>query len=264
MKQLGVSTSTDTLSLAVFEENQSLASVTLNSRRKHGELLLEAIHDLLKHMSWSATDLDEIYIDVGPGSYTGLRIGVTMAKTWAFANEVAIYSLSSMALQASNLIDTPRANDLVVSLMDSRRNTAYTGVYEICDGKVRERIPDQHVEWENFLEDIHDQLEDHSGVTFVGDKIDEFVEKGYPVRKVLSLVELAKSSYYYQPKDTKSGKREAKSVLDRAGNPVPLDVVLDDIKELLNQSPFCGLNFCRFYLLLFCDNFIFIFKFTDS
>lgn len=177
MKQLGVSTSTDTLSLAVFEEKQSLASVTLNSRRKHGELLLEAIHDLLKHMSWSATDLDEIYIDVGPGSYTGLRIGVTMAKTWAFANEAAIYSLSSMALQASNLIDTPRANDLVVSLMDSRRNTAYTGVYEICDGKVRERIPDQHVEWENFLEDIHDQLEDHSGVTFVGDKIDEFVEQ---------------------------------------------------------------------------------------
>lgn len=177
MKQLGVSTSTNSLSLALFESGQICASVTLISRRKHGELLLSAIQNLLAQMNWQPTDIEEIYVDVGPGSYTGLRVGVTMAKTWELAQSVKIYQLSSLALFVANLLESPHENQLIVPLIDSRRNTAYAGIYQIVDQQVVELVGDQHVHWTDFMAEIHHYQQEFPGIIFVGEKIDEFVHQ---------------------------------------------------------------------------------------
>lgn len=177
MKYIAIDTSTQALSLALIQDEEVVASSTLQPKRQHGELLVPAVAGLMEQMNWQVADLAGLIVGVGPGSYTGLRIGATFVKTWAVAKQLPVYPVSSLGLMASGT-DKGKAT-LIIPVMDARRHSAYTGVYQWngLNQKLEPVIEDAHVEWREWLETTIAPLQSEAGrVVLVGDKIEEFVD----------------------------------------------------------------------------------------
>ena len=83
MKILALDTSNHPMSVALVEDDQLKATTTLNTVRNHSIYVLPTIDDLMQKVAWQPQDLDRIVVAKGPGSYTGIRIAVTLAKTLA-------------------------------------------------------------------------------------------------------------------------------------------------------------------------------------
>lgn len=129
MKILAVDTATQTCSIAICENLSLLAESTLFRRQTHSRHLLEMIHQIL---SISGTELDEIdgfAVTRGPGSFTGLRIGLSCVKGLAYAKDKPIVSISSLevlAAQAAITISFPGRDSVVLCpLLDARKKEVY-------------------------------------------------------------------------------------------------------------------------------------------
>lgn len=148
---LGIDTATDTMSVAVGDSDAILGEITTNLKKNHSVRLMPAIKQLLEECSVVISDLDKIVVSAGPGSYTGLRIGVTIAKTLAWDLKIPIIGISSLAAIAGNFVltDTP-----VMPIIDARRGNVYGAIYE--RGKVV--VSDQHIDLEELLQKVSDNI----------------------------------------------------------------------------------------------------------
>lgn len=126
MKRLAFDTSSQSLSVALTEDTTLLGKIDLNIKKNHSITLMPAIDFLMTHVGLLPTDLDSIAVAMGPGSYTGLRIAVTTAKTLASTLGIELIGVSSLAAIAANTCVTGK----VVALIDARRQNVYAGVYE--------------------------------------------------------------------------------------------------------------------------------------
>jgi tRNA threonylcarbamoyladenosine biosynthesis protein TsaB len=88
------------------------------------------IEEGLGHLGWNVNDLDEIYVGVGPGSYTGLRIGVVVAKMFGWNSQIPVFQVSSLALMASSVDQ----EGLILPEIDARRGNSFLGLYDLCEG----------------------------------------------------------------------------------------------------------------------------------
>lgn len=188
MKSLAIDTSTNYLSLALFDGLELVALQQLNIVRQHGEYLLPAVRQLLAQNNWQAQELSRLYIGRGPGSYTGIRIGVTMVKTWAKAFNIELYSLSSLALTASQLYFPFEIPALIIPLIDARRGTAYTGAYawkkERDSFQLKTVLEDHHVHWETWVKEQLITLlkeKEIKQVFFIGQNIGSLVQSIEPI-----------------------------------------------------------------------------------
>lgn len=150
MKLLAIDTSNQTLAVAVLEENKVLAHFQLNRKMNHSLTLMPAIETVMEAAGLKPTDLDRIVVAKGPGSYTGIRIAVTTAKTLAETLKIELATVSSLAVIAGNT----RINKLIVPLMDARRNNVYAGVYRWENKQLVNVIADQHISLADLLNKI--------------------------------------------------------------------------------------------------------------
>ena len=150
MKLLAIDTSNQTLAVAVLEENKVLAHFQLNRKMNHSLTLMPAIETVMEAAGLKPTDLDRIVVAKGPGSYTGIRIAVTTAKTLAETLKIELATVSSLAVIAGNT----RINKLIVPLMDARRNNVYAGVYRWENKQLVNVIADQHIPLADLLNKI--------------------------------------------------------------------------------------------------------------
>ncbi|EAF2799753.1 tRNA (adenosine(37)-N6)-threonylcarbamoyltransferase complex dimerization subunit type 1 TsaB [Listeria monocytogenes] len=148
---LGMDTSSDTMTIALFNEGVVLGEYTTNLKKNHSVRLLPAIAALMDECGVKPTDLKKIAVAKGPGSYTGLRIGVTVAKTMAWDAGIPIVGISSLALLAENGLYFPGK---VVALMDARRNNVYAGIYQASEGKMENIFADGHIALAELLEPL--------------------------------------------------------------------------------------------------------------
>lgn len=183
MKSLAIDTSSNFLSLALFNDSDLIVLQQLNIGRQHGEYLIPAVRNLLDQVNWQPQDLTRLYIGQGPGSYTGIRIGVTMVKTWAKALKIEVYALSSLALMASQSYSPAETKSLLVPVIDARRGTAYTGAYawrkQGDSTSLQSLIEDQHIDWQNWVETQLFQLIDHQQIkelVFIGQAIGDLID----------------------------------------------------------------------------------------
>lgn len=178
MKVLAIDTSTNALSVSLWDEGL-VASTLLQTKRQHGAMLAPVVDQLLKQAGWNANQLEEIIVGVGPGSFTGLRIGVTFAKMWAVGKNIPVKVVSSLAIIAATA-QAISGKDLIIPVMDARRGTAYTSVYTLSEkGTLVEEVKDSHVEWDEWLSEVIlpmlDSL-DIERILIVGNQIDLFKE----------------------------------------------------------------------------------------
>ncbi len=125
MITLFIDTSTDTLSIAIFKDNYLLSSFCLLSS-EHSTNTTIKIKEMLNNNSIKPEEVNKIMVINGPGSFTGIRIGVTVAKIFAWANKIKIVPISTLKAYAlSN-----DGYDYYVSLIDARRDYFYASIYD--------------------------------------------------------------------------------------------------------------------------------------
>jgi tRNA threonylcarbamoyladenosine biosynthesis protein TsaB len=129
---LAMDTSTTTLTVALMDGTTLLAEHSDRAERNHSIRLVPAIEDLLRTANVSKQELSAIAVGHGPGSYTGVRIAATVAKTFAWSLGIPLVGVSSLAALALSaaLESSDEHADWYVPVMDARRGQAYTGLYE--------------------------------------------------------------------------------------------------------------------------------------
>lgn len=171
MKILAMDTSTLVMGVAVLEDNKVLGELVTNNAKKHSVRLMPAIVQLFQDLDLTLEQIDLIAVSSGPGSYTGIRIGVTTAKTLAWANQLPLYGVSTLSVLAEN---ARFFDGLVVPLLDARRDRVYTGIYQRGEEALTIRLKPQVMPIMDLLEQLAKQSQP---VLFLGDDVKRFEEK---------------------------------------------------------------------------------------
>lgn len=155
MKVLAIDTSNQPMSIALAEDNTLKATTTLNTVLNHSIYVLPTIDTLFKRADWQPADVDRIVVAKGPGSYTGIRIAVTTAKTLAMTLQKELVGVSSLQVLASNV--PPVSDQLIVPFMDARRGNVFAGIYRYEDQQLKTVVADQHMAFGELLQLIKKQ-----------------------------------------------------------------------------------------------------------
>lgn len=127
MKILGFDTTTTYLTIAVLDEEKVLARVHEESGLNHCSLLMPAIDKVLKKARLKLKDLNGIAVSIGPGSFTGLRIGVSTCKALSLATGISVVSVPTLDVIAFNYKDEA---DYIAPLLDAKKNKVYSAFYQ--------------------------------------------------------------------------------------------------------------------------------------
>lgn len=127
MKILAVDSSSLTASVAIVEDDITVAEYTVNYKKTHSQTLLPMLDEIVKMTEQDLQTVDAVALAAGPGSFTGLRIGSATVKGLAQALNKPVVSVPTVDGLAGNLYGTDK---LVCPVMDARRNQTYTGLYE--------------------------------------------------------------------------------------------------------------------------------------
>lgn len=181
MKVLAIESSGLTASVAVAEEDRTLAEYTVDYKKTHSQTLLPMIDEVVRMTDLDLADIDAIAVSGGPGSFTGLRIGSATVKGFGFALDKPVIPVPTLEGLAYNLYGMDR---VVCPLMDARRNQTYTGLYEFVKGEgtgnVRENY-DMRVIKEQCAVPVEEILaacnELGRSVIFLGDGVPVFREQ---------------------------------------------------------------------------------------
>ena len=137
---LGIDTSGKTASVAVLKDGRILGEFTYLTRLTHSQIILPLVTELLKRLDIGLGQIDCIAVADGPGSYTGLRIGVAAVKGMTFNKNTKCFGVSTLKSLANNV---NAAECTVFSVMNARQGIAYFGCYKTGRGTVTEIFPDK-------------------------------------------------------------------------------------------------------------------------
>jgi len=126
MYLLGIETSTQICAASLTHDEQLIAESRVNIRNIHAAMLFPMIHSILTLSSFKQHELDGIAVSIGPGSFTGLRIGLSAAKGIALGCDIPIMSVPTLQALASN---APVKNGYICPVLQSRANEFYAAIY---------------------------------------------------------------------------------------------------------------------------------------
>lgn len=167
MKILSVSTATSNLSVALNDGQTIISEKNEQDQRNHSEHLDPMIDQILKENNLTLKDIDRFAVALGPGSYTGLRIGITTIKMFASILNKEVAGIST--LQA--IAKTVNTDGLIVTALDARNDNYFAGAYILDDQKVPQNvISDGHYHIDVLLKAITDYVQENSitNVVFLG------------------------------------------------------------------------------------------------
>jgi tRNA threonylcarbamoyladenosine biosynthesis protein TsaB len=194
---LGLETSTKICSVAISKGDKLLALKEEGGEYSHSEKLTVFIQNVLKEAGLNLDEIDAIAVSKGPGSYTGLRIGVSVAKGLCYALNkplISVDTLQAMALGVSK----QQESDLYCSMIDARRMEVYTALFDI-NNNVVEPVSAKIIDENSFSENLKENK-----VLFYGDGADKckevlstnskaiFSEKGLPSAQYINRIALEK------------------------------------------------------------------------
>jgi tRNA threonylcarbamoyladenosine biosynthesis protein TsaB len=136
---LALDTTTNYGSVAILEGTGLVAEVDSETSTSHSARLLRSIDHLLRLASWDIKDIDGYAAAAGPGSFTGIRVGLSTIKALAFASGRPVAPVSSLAALAAKLRDT--GGRLLCPLVDAKKGEVYGALYEASGKRLREIIP---------------------------------------------------------------------------------------------------------------------------
>ncbi len=151
MRILALETAAKAVSAAVTEDGKVLSSAFQDTGLTHSRTLMPLVELLLCNTDMTAADLDVIAVSAGPGSFTGVRIGVSAAKGLAWAADKPCTAVSTLAALARNVAFM---DGLVVCAMDARRQQVYNALFEAKDGALTRLTEDRAIALADLAEEL--------------------------------------------------------------------------------------------------------------
>ena len=135
MISLFIDTSLSDVSIALIKDNKLISEIKNSIPGQHSVYVTKYVDDILKENNLSAKDVDEIIVVNGPGSFTGIRIGVTIAKIFAYLQKIRIVSITSLQARAIG-----NKSNHILSIIDAKHNNYYIGLYDNNYNKIIEKF----------------------------------------------------------------------------------------------------------------------------
>lgn len=164
MKILALETSAKSVSVAVLEDGNVLCSAYQNIGLTHSRTLMPLLDGMLTNSELTLNDMDLIAVAAGPGSFTGLRIGVSAAKGLAWAQDLPCCGVSTLEAMAQNV--RHMEGYTVICAMDARRQQVYNAVFHVENGKLVRMAPDRAIGLDELANEINN---DRKQKIIVGD-----------------------------------------------------------------------------------------------
>lgn len=176
MRILAIESSANTASVAIIDEECLVAEYTINHKKTHSQTLLPMIDEICNMTESDCKDLDAVAVSVGPGSFTGLRIGAATGKGIALALNKKMVAVPTLEAMAYNYYG---ADFMICPIMDAKRRHLYAGVYTFDnDNKLVKMLDQTLISYEDLVEKLNAfSKENNKKIVFVGDGID--VAKDY-------------------------------------------------------------------------------------
>ena len=163
MNIIALETSAKAVSAAITQSGRVLASGYQDTGLTHSRTLMPIVEHLFRNTGLTLQDMDAVAVSAGPGSFTGIRIGVSAAKGLAFAADKPAVGVSTLAAMARNVAF---CDGVVVCAMDARRNQIYNALFLAQDGQLTRLTEDRAVALADLAEELRD---DPRPKTVVGD-----------------------------------------------------------------------------------------------
>jgi tRNA threonylcarbamoyladenosine biosynthesis protein TsaB len=133
MKLLSISTASDILSLSILENQNLIQTFSSVGNKRHAELISPTIKELMQKANLKFADLDGIAVNLGPGSFTGLRVGLSTAKGIAYGAKIKIYGYTNFEELVYQGIVEKKIKGRVAVLIHSRKNEFYFAAYDVSN-----------------------------------------------------------------------------------------------------------------------------------
>lgn len=137
MKILAVDTSSFPASAAVAEDDVILGEYVIRNKKKHSQNLMVMVERLLADLDMDISDMDMFAVTVGPGSFTGLRIGISTIRAFAQAVGKPVVGINTLEALAYNHVGS---DAIIIPMLDARRDEVFTAAYSFCGNEERELL----------------------------------------------------------------------------------------------------------------------------
>ncbi len=181
MKILSVECSATPCSVAISENGKILASAFCNVKLTHSQTLMPMVESVLKASLTDIKDIEGFAVSAGPGSFTGIRIGISAVKGMAKAENLPCASVSTLQSMAENYSDT---DCFVCAVMDARCSQAYNALFKNEKGKITRLCEDRALSFEDLIPDIKRLSEKQMPIYIVGDGADIFYPQIADIKNV--------------------------------------------------------------------------------
>ena len=151
MKILAIDSSAGPVSAAVIGDGVLMASAYGNTHLTHSQTLLPMVEDMLKNGALTLEDMEALAVSVGPGSFTGVRIGVAAVKGLAFSLNKPCAAVSTLEAMAENVT---AFEGMVICAMDARRQQIYNAVFDCHGGRLIRRCEDRAIALEVLAQEL--------------------------------------------------------------------------------------------------------------
>lgn len=170
MKILSFDSATQSATCALIEDEKLLGEITFNYKKQHSVLIMSMIDTLLTNTETHIADIDGFAISKGPGSFTGLRIGMATFKGICNGLNKPLIGISSLDALAYNLAYT---DGIICPILDALRNNVYTAIYKFENGTLVKLDDYSCTSIEELIEKLNDSK---CNITFIGDGTYKFKE----------------------------------------------------------------------------------------
>lgn len=160
MKILALDSTAEVCTVAVCEDKKLISEITVNTGNTHSETLLPAVEQALKLAELTINDIDLYACSVGPGSFTGVRIGVATIKGLAYGKNKPCVAVSTLQALAMNLSGV---NGIICPVMNARRNQVYNALFSCENGKISRLCPDRAIS----ISELDDELSSQSSTVYL-------------------------------------------------------------------------------------------------
>ncbi len=165
MLTLSLDTTAQIASAAILKNGKLLCEYTVNSGNTHSVTLLPMIKHMLETVNLTTRDIDLYAVSAGPGSFTGVRIGVSTAKGLAFAANTPCVAVSALEAMAENLNGL---DGIICPVINARRSQVYTALFKCENGVLTRLCEDTTL----LISELEEKLKEYESVWFTGDAYD--------------------------------------------------------------------------------------------
>lgn len=202
MKILSIDTSSNVCGVSILEDTKLICKLDAIAINSHSETLMPMISDALAKANLSIDDINLIVCDIGPGSFTGIRIGVATVKAFRDSKNIDLVGITSLECLAKQLCDDIPNNSLICTMIDCKNDNCYYALYQKNGNELDVLISPDSDSVETTLSIVDTYLEDSNetgNIYFIGDATSNYksdIEKMLPYCYFANPKQNLLNSYY--------------------------------------------------------------------